>query len=123
MLKKETITPGELKNYPLLLREPGSGTLEVIAHALKPFNIKLSDLKIEMQLDSTEAIKSYLLHSNCLAFISVYAILKELKNNECKIIDVKDFAINRPFNFINLHGHISPLAELFMRFAHNYNLK
>lgn len=122
-IKKDTIKPAELRKYNLLLREPGSGTLEVIAHALKTHHIKLSDLNVEMQLGSTESIKSYLLHSNCLAFISVHAILKELKNNECRIVDVKGLVIDRPFQFIQPHGRPTPLAELFIKFARNYNLK
>jgi DNA-binding transcriptional LysR family regulator len=122
-MKRDTINPEELKNYPLLLREPGSGTLDVISHALKHYNIKLSDLKIEMQLGGTESIKSYLLHSNCLAFLSVHAILKELKNNECRIIDIKGLSIERPFHFIQLHGQPSPLVELFTRFARNYKIR
>jgi len=118
--KKDTIKPEELKNYPLLLREPGSGTLDVIAHALAPHHIKLADLKIEMQLGSTEGIKAYLLHSNSLAILSVHAILKELKNNECRIIDVKGLTIDRPFYFIQPHGQLGSLAELFIRFAKSY---
>jgi DNA-binding transcriptional LysR family regulator len=117
--KKETLKPGEITHYPLLLREHGSGTLDVIAEALKPFNIKLSDLKIEMQLGSTEAIKAYLLHSECLAFISIHAVLKEIKNNELRIIDVKDLSITRTFYFIQPHGQVSSLAELFIRFMRN----
>lgn len=120
LINKSTVKPDELKNYPMLLREPGSGTLDVIAHALKPHQIKLSDLQIEMQLGGTESIKSYLLHSNCLAFLSIHSILKELKNNECRIIDIKGMTIERPFHFIQSHGQISPLAELFIRFARNY---
>jgi len=116
-VKKDTLKPEELKNYALLLREPGSGTLEVIAHALNPHGIKLSDLQIEMQLGSTESIKGYVLNSNCLAFISIHAVLKELKNNECRVIDVKGLTINRPFYFIQAHGHKESLAELFTRFA------
>ncbi|MFI5157468.1 MAG: LysR family transcriptional regulator [Sphingobacteriales bacterium] len=122
VIKKDSIKPEELPNYPLLLREPGSGTLDVIAHALKPHNLKLSDLQIEMQLGGTESIKSYLLHSNCLAFLSIHAILKELKNNECRIIDVKGLTINRPFNFIQHYGQPSSLTELFIRFAKSYRL-
>ena len=120
LINKSTVKPDELKNYPMLLREPGSGTLDVIAHALKPHQIKLSDLQVEMQLGGTESIKSYLLHSNCLAFLSIHSILKELKNNECRIIDIKGMTIERPFHFIQSHGQISPLAELFIRFARNY---
>jgi DNA-binding transcriptional LysR family regulator len=122
LMKKASIKPDELKNYSLLLREPGSGTLDVIAHALKPHHIKLSDLQIEMQLGSTEGIKSYVLHSNCLAFLSIHAILKELKNNECRIIDIKGLTVERPFHFIQLHGQALPLAELFIRFARNYKI-
>ena len=36
--RADKVKPEELKNYPLLLREPGSGTLDVIAHALKPLD-------------------------------------------------------------------------------------
>ncbi len=121
-LKKDSLKPDELKNYPLLMREHGSGTLDVIAHALKPYHIKLADLKIEMQLGGTESIKAYLLHSNCLAFLSVHSILKELRNNECRIIDIKGLAILRPFYFIQPHGQPASIAELFMRFALNYKL-
>lgn len=122
-IKKEIIGVEELKNHPLLMREPGSGTLEVIAHALKPHNIKLADLQIEMQLGGTESIKSYLLHSNCLAFLSVHSILKELKDNDLRTIEIKGLTIERPFQFIQPHGQPSPLAELFTRFAKNYRLK
>lgn len=121
-IKKDTIKPDELKNYPLLLREPGSGTREVIAHALKQHNIKLSDLQVEMQISGSESIKSYLLHSNCLAFLSVYSVLKELKNNECRIIDVKGLTIERQFHFIRPQGQPSSLAELFIRYARNYKI-
>jgi len=113
----------KLLTTPLLLREPGSGTLEVIAHALKPHNIKLSDLKCEMQLGSTESIKSYLLHSNCMAFLSIHSILEELKNNKLQIVDVKDLNLNRTFHFIQLHGETEGLPELFIEFARHYNFK
>jgi DNA-binding transcriptional LysR family regulator len=120
IIKKDTIKPDELPSYPLLLREPGSGTLDVIAHALKPHHLKLADLQIEMQLGGTESIKSYLLHSNCLAFLSIHSIIKELKNNECRIIDIKGLTIERPFYFIQHYGQPSSLTELFIRFAKSY---
>ena len=69
-----------------------------------------------MQLGSTEAIKSYLLHSNCMAFLSIHAILKELSNGELRIIDVKGLNIQRNFYLINLHGRTAGLAEVFVKF-------
>ncbi len=119
--KKEIIKPAELKNIPLLLREPGSGTLEVIAHVLKSFGIKMRELKIEMQLASTESMKSYLMHSDCMAFLSIHSILNELKKNEFHIVDIKGMDIERYFYFIQLHGESESLPNLFMEFArHNF---
>lgn len=120
-VKKDTLTLAELKKIPLLLREHGSGSLEFIIHALKQHGIKLSDLQIEMQLGSTESMKSYLLNSNCLAFLSIHSVIKELKSGECRIIDVKGLNISRPFHTIQLHGQPLRLAELFERFAKQHN--
>jgi hypothetical protein len=59
-----------------LMREQGSGTLEVIV-CIK-FNINICELQIEMQLGSTESIKSYLMNSDCVAFM-IHAIQKNFK--------------------------------------------
>ena len=122
-VKKESIQLKELKNIPLLLREPGSGTLEVVTHSLKGVGIPLRDLKIEMQLASTESMKSYLLHSNCMAFVSIYSVLNELQKNEFRIIDVKGLSIERYFYFIQQHGQTGSMPELFIKFASNYNFR
>lgn len=123
LAKKEIITLDEMLKTPILLREPGSGTLEVIAHALKPLGIKISQLQCEMQLGSTESIKSYLLHSDCMAFLSIHSIFKELKNNEITIIDVDGLTIDRNFHFIQSYGEAEALPDLFMEFARHYNFR
>jgi len=121
--RKEIIQPNDLKNISLLMREPGSGTLEVIIHALKKAGLTLRDLKIEMQLAGTESIKSYLSHSNCMAFLSIHSILNQLKKNEFRIIDIKGMNIERYFYSIQLHGQLETLPELFMKFARNHNFR
>jgi len=123
LAKKDMIKPDELLEIPLLLREPGSGTLEVLAHALKPLGIKISQLQNEMELGSTESMKLYLLNSNAMAFLSVHSILKELQNKECCIIDVKGLTIERHFYFIQQHGQAEALPDLFMKFARHYNFR
>ncbi len=123
LVKKEIIQPKDLKNIPLLLREPGSGTLEVIVHALKTLGIKMRELSVEMQLSSTESMKSYLLHSNCMAFLSIHSILNELQKNEFRIIDIKGMNVERYFYFIQLHGQAEALPKLFMKFARHHNFR
>jgi len=123
LAKKDMIKPEELLKIPLLLREPGSGTLEVIAHSLKPLGIKISQLQNEMQLGSTESMKLYLLNSDAMAFLSIHSILKELQHKECCIIDVKGLNIERHFYFIQQHGQSEALPDLFMKFASHYNFR
>lgn len=55
----EEITPEELLHLPLVLRERGSGTLDVFERALQQHNIKLSSLQVLMYLGSTESIKLF----------------------------------------------------------------
>ncbi len=120
LVKKEEIKPGDLKNIPLLLREPGSGTLEVITDALKQKGIGVGDLNVEMQLGSTEAIKSYLQYSECMAFLSIHAVLKELENGMLKIIEIKKLPINRNFYFITPQGPEGGLSSLLIQFLNRH---
>ncbi|MFS8082880.1 MAG: LysR substrate-binding domain-containing protein [Ginsengibacter sp.] len=122
-IANEIIQPTQLTKIPLILREPGSGTLEVIIHSLKAFKIKLRDLNVEMQLSGTESIKSYLLHSETMAFLSRHSILNELQQNRLRIIDIKGLKIQRSFYFIQNQGAMDSLSDVFMKFAKHYNFR
>jgi LysR family transcriptional regulator, transcriptional activator of the cysJI operon len=107
----------ELKTIRYIQREQGSGTREVIEHTLKKARLNPADLQVEIRLGSTESIKSYLLNSPCMAFISIHAITDEVRKGELKVIDVKDLSIERSFYIISLQGKITGLADLFYHFA------
>jgi DNA-binding transcriptional LysR family regulator len=122
--KKAEISPKQLLNIPLVLREAGSGTLDVIFNALSTAQINPKDLQIEIQLESSIAIKQYLLYSETATFLSIQSVVSELKYNELTVIDIKGLQIFRTFEFIQLQGKYTKLTELFKRFClSNYNLK
>ena len=124
LVKQNEISVNDLKSMKFITRERGSGTLEVIEFALKKANLKFSDLQIEMQLGSTESIKSYLLNSDCFAFMSIHAVSKELTNKELIVLDVEELSIERYFYIITLQGKSDSLSELFIQnLASHYNLK
>lgn len=121
--KLNEISVDHLLKIPVILRERGSGTLEVIEHALRKAGIRLPDLRVLMYLGSTESIKSFLHFSDCMGFISTRAIEKEIVSGQLRIITVKNFRITRQFQFVQPKGQVSGLAGLFIRFAkHHYNL-
>ena len=123
LLRKSQISPNDLIGLPMVMREQGSGSLEVITTALKKAGVKFSKLTIEMVLESSESIKSYLLNSNAWAFLSIHSIVKELKSNELKIVDIKDLSIERYFYFITQQGDTHKVKELFLKYISSDNFK
>ncbi len=118
--KKDVISLKELQEIPIILREMGSGTKEIIFEYLNKHQIK--KLNTVVTLNSTEAIKNYLFNSNNYAFMSIHAISEELINNKLKIIDVKDLTIERWFYFVSRTGYQSNLMDYFEKYTLNsYN--
>lgn len=116
LMHQDSIHMEELKNQPLVIRESGSGTREVIAHYCHQKGYKLSDFNIVLEYGSTQGIKNYLLQSKALAFLSLHSIIDELKRGELKVIEVIDFEILRYFYLIYPEGQQNTLADLFMNF-------
>jgi len=121
LANRNSLNADDLKNIRFVLRERGSGTLEVIDHALKKAGINYSEFIVEIRLGNTESIKSYLLNAPAMAFLSIHAIVDEVKRGELKIIDVENLSIERSFYLINLQGKITGLADLFFHFAQHHS--
>ena len=85
----DEIAPKELLNIPLVLRERGSGTLDVIERALLQHNIKLSSLHVLMYLGSTESIKLFLENTDCMGIISIRSICKELAAGTFRVVEIR----------------------------------
>lgn len=113
-----------LRHLPLVIREDGSGTLDIIEHALEEHQIRRRDWNIEVQLGSTESIKQYLVHSNAFAFLSINTVVDELNSNKLRVIDITGRTISRSLQFITLHGQHGRLATLFRQHClRRYNQK
>ena len=123
LVVSDEITPQELINLPLVLRERGSGTLDVIERALLKHQIKLTSLNVLMYLGSTESIKLFLENTDCLGIVSVRSVTKELADGTLRIIEVKDMPMNREFCVVQQQGQESALPHLFAQFAMSYSKK
>lgn len=113
----DEITPEQLTNIPLVLRERGSGTLDVFERALLPHNLKLSLLHVLIYLGSTESIKLFLEHTDCMGIVSIRSVYKELAAGDLRVIEIKGMSMQRKFNFVQLQGQEGGLSQVFMRFA------
>ena len=114
----ESVAVTDIATLPLVLREVGSGTLEVIEKALLENGIKLSDLNILLHIGTTEGIKNFLKTSkNSYAIVSIISVLEELKNNDLKIVDIVGMEMLRDFVFVTMQGGQNTRLERFMSFA------
>lgn len=119
--KREKISREDLLQIPIVLREQGSGTLEVIKDALTEQGIKFEQLNTIIHLGSTESIKNFLLEFDGLAIISEKAVSNELSLKNLVKLQPADITIKRKFRIATKLGHKSHQVELFENFLDAYN--
>lgn len=103
---KDSISIAELTKLPLLLREEGSGILELLRRSLKDKLINLDDLNILISLNSLESIKSSVASGRGYSFLPESVVTHELRTGALKKINVEDLEI--PYNY-------------YLAFRSNYN--
>lgn len=123
LLLAEEILPEDLKQIPLVLRERGSGTLDVFEKALLKHGLKLSSLRVLLYLGSTESIKLFLANSDCMGIVSVRSVRRELLAGLFKVVEIKNMPLLRTFSFVQLQGQEGGLSSVFMQFTTRHNEK
>ncbi|HMF73788.1 MAG TPA: LysR family transcriptional regulator [Flavitalea sp.] len=120
--KKKNYALSEMLTMPIALRERGSGTLEALKYALEKNKIALNELDVKVRLGGTEALKNFLIESECLGFLPERSVLKELNNKELTEVKFEGLSIERNFYFIQRKGETSELNKKFIRYARDtYN--
>ncbi len=105
----------------LLLREPGSGTREVLERFLDSQNYETANFNHTAEIGSLHTIKE-LVKAGCgITFLYEIAVREELEKNELKCIELKDCNIYHDFTFIWRRGSLyaEDYQRLFVEFS-NY---
>jgi len=123
--KKQKLSVRELVALPVALRERGSGTLAALKYALGTHGVKLSDLRVNVRLSGTEALKNFILADQCIGFLPMKSVAKELTQGTLVRLFVEKLSITRQFYFVQRQGSDSQgLGHTFMNFAmRHYNIK
>lgn len=121
LARRANLNTQDLMQIPMVLREYGSGTLEVIEKAFAEVGIKMDKLNILLHLGSTEAIKNFLTDFDGIAFVSERAIGKELQLKSLKKIPVINLSIKRNFRLAQLYGSDSNISHKFIEFLFSNN--
>ncbi|MBA3398174.1 MAG: LysR family transcriptional regulator [Deltaproteobacteria bacterium] len=112
VLARTPLTTKELLALPLLMRERGSGTREVIEAAFAKKRLVVEPV---MSLGSTEALKNAVAAGLGIAIVSRLAVELELVGGSLVAIEVSDLVIRRALHLVELRGKSrSPAASRFV---------
>jgi DNA-binding transcriptional LysR family regulator len=91
-----------LARAPLLVREHGSGTRQIVEDALAKAKVLKKKLHVALELDSTEGIKSAVAAGLGVGFVSRWALAGT--QTFLRVIPIQGLRIHRYFQFVYPQG-------------------
>ena len=90
-----------------VVREPGSGTREVVEAALREHDIHW---QYALEMNSTAAIKQTVAAGRVLAFVSLHSAADQIALGKLRVLRLADLTIKRPLNYLTLKKRPLSLA-------------
>ena len=113
LLRKRRLAIADLSNQPLLVREPGSGTRELIAATLRRCHIVEGPT---MEFGSTEALKRAAVHGGGIAWLPRISMVNELREGSLRELPLRQLRIVRPLMALRRKdAPLEPVAEAFLQ--------
>lgn len=97
---RQSLAVQDLKGAPFLLREQGSGSRRVLESALEKAGLRLKDLEVAMELDSSEAIISSVESGLGIGFVTRAAVLPRLPLKKIATAQIKGLRVWRNFSLV-----------------------
>lgn len=105
--RRRPISANELAKTPLVLREPGSGTREVLTDALEACGLGVTTA---MELGSTTAIKAAVVTGAGPAVVSALAVRAEVQSGQLVAIACRDLSLQRAIRAVWAPGRPPSVA-------------
>jgi DNA-binding transcriptional LysR family regulator len=114
LAERPALCPAELMEWPLILREQGSGTRATFERALGRAGLPLERLKVWLELGSTEAVKAAVRTTDAISVLSRWAIDDEVQSGLLKAAPLAELDVSRSFFLVwRTHGYLSIASERF----------
>jgi len=119
---KSTISTKEITNYPLLLREEGSGTRHVMEDSLRSLGVTIASFPSHLVLGSNQAIKIAVQSGLGITLLSKTAVAKECEHGMLHCLKIAGKSIRRQFYQATLKDAALDLpARLFVEMLDSQN--
>lgn len=101
-----------LLHLPLILREEGSGTRNILAAELKKKKIDIKNLHISAYCENTSTTKNLVEEGFACAIVSKHSIKKELQMQSLKSFSITDLNLRRNFYLVYAKSRVLPPLEM-----------
>lgn len=101
LLSEKALDADALSDVPLLMREPGSGSRDIVEAALRRKGLTVAPV---MSLGSTEALKNAVAARLGVAMVSRLAVSLELQMGRLYELPIADFTVRRALHLVRLRG-------------------
>jgi len=114
----DELSVDELPNLPIILRERGSGTRDVIEASLRERGIALEPA---LELGSTESVKNAVAEGLGLALVSALTVELELRVGRLRKVQIADHRIRRALHLVRRRGkRDSPATAAFVEMVQRH---
>ncbi len=111
---REMVYPDELAHYSWVTREAGSGTRQIVDHALRPYGL---DSANGLEFGGCEALKQAVAAGLGIGFVSRQAAEDQIALGKLKVFRVAEIEIRSPLYLLHLPNRpLSPAARAFEEF-------
>ncbi|MEJ2183933.1 MAG: selenium metabolism-associated LysR family transcriptional regulator [Nitrospirota bacterium] len=120
--KRKEVSMLDIIKEPLIFREEGSGTRQVIEQHLSKRGIGTQNMNITTILGSTEAIKQAVEDGTGISIVSKWAVRRENRYGTIKPVKFKEGRMLRDFSLVfNKNTVTSYAVDEFLNFLRNYS--
>lgn len=123
-LNGKAVTLETLLDYPIIIREQGSGTREMLSLILKENNLSINDFRQVTEIGSLNMIRSLVAHNVGISFVYRSVVKNELASGKLVAIDLDIPPVCHDFTFIwRKNSHFKTLyQDIFKLFLENKDL-
>lgn len=112
------LTLAHLPTLPLIIREEGSGSLQVFEDALQKQNLSLAQMNVVGRCNDNETIKKLVANGLGIGIISKNIIQENLERGQFLWAKIETLPLHRSFYFVyHKNRHLTPLSDAFKRFV------
>lgn len=113
LLQKKQAMATDIDGQPLLMREHGSGTRELITGMLEANGIRQGSV---MEFGNTEALKQAVMYGGGIAWLPRISIARELGEGTLAALPIEHLMIQRQLSVIRrANAHLNPTSEAFLQ--------